>query len=130
MNVCRKKNFHRSPKLTLCVTCVLFFMITSKKFRRKKTIKREVVWLLLHVAFSAFLPFAAKSSQRHESKVGAAKSKTFLMFFNTNMFSINATCTIFCLYGADLGLLLHCCVEEIQINNPLNVLIKACYPPR
>ena len=83
VNACRKKNFHRSPKLTLCVTCVLFFMITSKKFRRKKTIKREVVWLVLHVAFSAFLPFAAKSSQRHESKVGAAKSKTFLMYFST-----------------------------------------------
>ena len=70
-------------------------MITSKKFRRKKTIKREVVWLVLHVAFSAFLPFAAKSSQRHESKVGAAKSKTFHMFFSTQKCSASTPPVLF-----------------------------------
>ena len=70
-------------------------MITSKKFRRKKTIKREVVWLVLHVAFSAFLPFAAKSSQRHESKEGATKSKTFLMYFSTQTCSASTPPVLF-----------------------------------
>ena len=77
-----------------------------KKFRRKKkTIKREVVWLLLHVAFSAFLPFAAKSSQRHESKVGAAKSKTFHMFFLHNQRHLHYFLPLLCLFRLVTALL-------------------------